>query len=279
MILIADSGSTKTNWALVANGQLVSEVKTSGINPFFSNFELISEELKKDLIPLIKDLVTEVCFYGAGIINEEKGTGIKRLLLQLLPGVTVETQSDLLAAARSTCGNHAGIACILGTGSNSCVYDGQNIIEQISPLGFILGDEGSGAVMGRKLIGDYFKNVMPVELRNKFILKYNLKKEEVQEKVYKKERPNLFLAQFTEFLSENIKDDYCYSFVRKEFETFIDRNILNYSGFKNYPVNVVGSIGFIFKDILKEVLETRSLKCGIILKDPMEGLVIFHSVK
>jgi glucosamine kinase len=279
MILIADSGSTKTNWVLVDGGRIIFEVKTNGINPFFSNLELVSAELKKDLIPHVKGLVSKLYFYGAGIINEEKGAGIKRLLQELMPGVDVEPQSDLLAVAHATCGNHPGIACILGTGSNSCVYDGKKIIEQISPLGFILGDEGSGAVMGRKLIGDYFKNVMPADLRNKFTLKYNLKKEEVLERVYKNERPNLFLAQFTEFLSENIQSGYCSSFVRNEFESFVSRNILNYSGFENYPVNVVGSIGFVFKDILKEVLETYSLKCGVILKDPMEGLVVFHSVK
>jgi glucosamine kinase len=279
MILIADSGSTKTFWALVGDGQVARQIKTGGINPFFRDSYSISEELRKDLLPFLEAEITEVHFYGAGIINKEKGRVIQNLLFGLFPGAEVETQSDLLAVSRATCGNLPGIACILGTGSNSGLFDGEKIIEQVSPLGFILGDEGSGAVMGRKILGDYFKNSMPPQLRENFRSKYNLTKEEVLEKVYRGERPNLFLAKFTEFLSENLQTDYCSSFVMNEFEAFIVRNILNYTDCRFYPVNVVGSVGFVFQDILKEALAKYSLKCGKILKDPMEGLTRFHSQK
>jgi glucosamine kinase len=279
MILIADSGSTKTNWALIDKGQVLKVFKTEGINPFFRSTESIYDEIKKDLIPQIEGKISEVHFYGAGIINTEKGAGLKIIFHQLFPDALIETQSDLLAAARATCGNQPGIACILGTGSNSCLFDGQKILEQVSPLGFILGDEGSGAVMGRKLLGDYLKKVMPDDLRKKFNSEYDIEWSEILEKVYKKERPNLFLSGFTKFIYKNIQAEYCQIFVRKEFEAFVDRNLLNYSGCKHHPINFVGSIGFYFQDILKEVLKNRSLNCALILKDPMEGLISFHSKK
>jgi glucosamine kinase len=279
MILIADSGSTKTHWALVAGSRVSKVVKTSGINPFFRDSGSILEELAKELMPQIGGKISELFFYGAGIVNEEKGAVVKNLLKEMFPGARVETQSDLLAAARATCGTHPGIACILGTGSNSCIYDGTNITEQVSPLGFILGDEGSGAVMGRKLLGDYFKMAMPAELRDKFNSDYRPTKEDVLEKVYRKERPNLFLARFTEFLYKNIGTEYCNSFVRKEFEAFAERNILKYPECRKYEVSSVGSVGYYFHNILRAVLESYSLKCGVIIEDPLEALVNYHLKK
>lgn len=277
MILIADSGSTKTNWALIQNNKVARIINTDGINPFFRNIEDISDELEKNLISQISGNVTGVIFYGAGIISNVKGAGVKKLLKDFFPEATIEAHSDLLAAARATLGRQKGIACILGTGMNSCVYDGDKIQEHVSPLGFILGDEGSGAVMGRKLLGDLLKKVMPEELRNKLKSEYNLSAAEILERVYRKERPNLFLAGFTKFIYENINTIYCSDFVRNEFETFVDRNLLNYKESALFPICFVGSVAFYFHEILKEVLKSRSLICGKVLKDPMEGLIRFHT--
>ncbi len=279
MILIADSGSTKTNWTLLHNNEVQKSVKTEGINPFFRSAESIFDVLKKELVPQIGGGITEIHFYGAGIINSEKGAVLESILQKLFIGAAIETQSDLLASARATCGNQKGVACILGTGSNSCFYDGEKIIEHVSPLGFILGDEGSGAVMGRKLLGDFLKKMMPQELRKKFAIQYPFKWEEILEKVYKKERANWFLAGFTSFIYENIDHKYCSDFLRNEFELFADRNLLSYTEHSKYPVNSVGSIGYYFQDILKEVLISRFLIPGIFLKDPMEGLIHYHSKK
>lgn len=279
MILIADSGSTKTNWALLDGEKLILEKHTEGINPFFRNSNDIFAELSEHLVPEIPAGLKNLHFYGAGITNSEKGTKVRSILEGLFPGVFIETFSDLLAAARATCGNNAGIACILGTGSNSCLFDGEKIVEQISPLGFVLGDEGSGAVMGRKLLGDYLKNVMPENLRILFAEEYPLTRDEILEKVYRHERPNLFLSGFTRFLYQNIGSTYCRRFVQNEFELFVGRNLLNYPGYKNYTVNFVGSVGYYFQDILKGVLKRYSLECGLILQDPMEGLIRFYTEK
>jgi N-acetylglucosamine kinase-like BadF-type ATPase len=277
MILIADSGSTKTKWVLLKKGNKVQSVLTDGINPFFRTVENIAEELEHLLMPNIIEVVSEVHFYGAGIINDKKGSEIGQLLQKLFPEAIIETQSDLLAAARATCGKNQGIACILGTGSNSCLYNGEKIIEHVSPLGFILGDEASGAVMGRKLIGDYFKNAMPENLRNKFKTQYNINWQEILESVYKKPRPNTFLASFTTFLYENIKTDYCVSFVKDEFHAFIKRNILNYTGYENEEIHFIGSIAYFFQSELKNVLAQNNLVCGKIIQDPIKGLITFHS--
>jgi len=279
MILIADSGSTKTNWALTVGEKIIREVRTEGINPFFRSIEDISEELSAKLIPDINHPVAGVYFYGAGIISSGKGAGIRMLLQDFFPGAKVETYSDLLAAARATCGREAGIACILGTGSNSCLYNGEKITAHVSPLGFILGDEGSGAVMGRKLLGDYLKHTMPEKLRAHFNSDYNVNRADVLERVYKKERPNLFLASFSGFLYKNIDTAYCRNFVRNEFDSFIERNLKNYPDFRKHKINFTGSVAFYFKEILKEALEKQSLTVGKIVRDPMEGLVRFHSTE
>lgn len=277
MILIADSGSTKTNWALIREGEAAEIIQTEGINPFFRDNENIRLELKKELLPYVDNQISEVYFYAAGIINKEKGAGLRLLLEGFFPKARVETNSDLLAAARATCKGQKGIACILGTGSNSCLYDGEKITAHVSPLGFILGDEGSGAVMGRKLVGDYLKNIMPERLRLKFLSEYCVTGPEIIEKVYRQERPNLFLSKFTTFLHRNINDDYCRKFIKTEFHLFVARNLLNYEAIEDLSINFVGSVAFHFKEILQEVLEELSLHSGIIIKDPMKGLIHYHS--
>ena len=188
MKLIADSGSTKTAWKLIGNSGGVKNIQTTGINSFFRTEEDIFQELAKFLLPETGTDIQEICFYGAGIINAEKGKIISSALNRIYPEASVETHSDVLGAARALFGNRPGIACILGTGSNTCLYNGEKIIAGISPLGFILGDEGSGAVMGRKLLGDYFKEVMPVRLREEFAERFNLTREEALNRVYRAEK-------------------------------------------------------------------------------------------
>ena len=277
MILIADSGSTKTNWALVEKGKEELRLQTEGINPFYRNIEDIGDELEKELMPNISEKVSAIKFYGAGIINSAKGAGLKKLLHDLFPEAEVEANSDLLAAARSTLGLKPGIACILGTGSNSCYYDGVKIVDHVSPLGYILGDEGSGAVMGRKLLGDFLKKVMPENLRKKFKDQYGLTGSVILENVYRKQRPNLFLASFTRFIHQNLEDEYFQKFLKTEFESFADRNLMNYKKIHSSPVTFVGSVAFYFQEILKEVLTERKVKCGEIVQDPMDGLILYHS--
>lgn len=279
MILIAESGSTKTNWFFSIGNNHSKTFSTKGINPFFRTTKDIYNELLEDLAPKINTNVENIHFYGAGVINKEKGEIIHLALKQLFPKAIIEVQSDLIAAARSTCKREKGIVCILGTGSNSCLFDGEKIIEHISPLGFILGDEGSGAVLGRQLLGDYLKGILPENLCLKFQKQFPYNYNELMDSVYKNEKPNKFLAEFVPFLSENINDKFCKNLVEKSFEAFIERNIKQYSNYKNVEIHFVGSVGFHFQKQLKRVLDKNNLLLGEILKDPLKELAQFHIKK
>lgn len=276
MILIADSGSTKTSWCLTGNPGYTKIFSTGGMNPFFRNTEDIANEIRMKILPETGNDVTEIHFYGAGIINPEKGNIVKNALHILYPNTTIEVQSDLLAAARATLGKKQGIACILGTGSNSCLYNREEIIKHVPPLGFILGDEGSGAVMGRKLVADFLKGIMPETIAEKFKASYPLTYADFLESVYKKEKPNQFLAQFVPFLHENIADEYCKELVEKSFEEFVLRNITRYSGFQELPICFVGSVAFYFQEQLKNVLKKNHLQFETVVKEPLNGLIKFH---
>jgi len=279
MILIADSGSTKTSWCLTGISGLPEIFSTGGMNPFFRNTEDIASEIRMQLLPETGSELNEIHFYGAGVINQEKGNIVKIALQVLYPKAEIEVQSDLLAAARATLGNEPGIACILGTGSNSCLYDGKEIIEHVPPLGFILGDEGSGAVLGRKLVGDFLKGIMPERVAEKFKTSFQLTYADFLDSVYKKEKPNQFLAQFVPFIKENITEKYCSILVETSFEEFVKRNVSKYSGFKGHPICFVGSVAFYFQEQLKNVLGKNHLRFKTVLKEPLDGLIKFHTEK
>ena len=276
MILIADSGSTKTSWCLTGKNVTPQYFKTTGINPFFRDTQDIAEELKHDLVPKTGMDIEQIHFYGAGIINREKGKVVGNALQKLFSKAQIEVESDLLAAARSTLGNKKGIACILGTGSNSCLYNGKEIAEHIPPLGFILGDEGSGAVLGRKLLADFLKGIMPVHISKKFQDLFNPDYAGFMEGVYKKEKPNQFLAQLVPFIKENIADSYCSKLIEDSFEEFLIRNVSRYPGFRQLPVCFVGSVAYYFQDQLKTVFLKNQLQVSTILMEPLNGLLEFH---
>ena len=279
MILIADSGSTKTAWKLIEKSGNVKDIKTSGINPFFRNEDDIFQELNTLLLPETGSEVDQIFFFGAGIVNAEKGDIIRKALLRIYANASIEAHSDVLGAARALLGDNAGIACILGTGSNVCLYDGQKITGGVSPLGFILGDEGSGSVMGRKLLGDYFKNMMPENLRTKFSQEYNITREEALTRVYRTEKPNQFLAQFTPFLSEHINSAYCQEMVQQSFMEFFERNVIKLPDYTTYPIGFIGSVAFHFSQILNNVASYYGFEQTTILKDPIEGLEKYYSNK
>ena len=279
MILIADSGSTKTSWCLTDKDDFTEYCSTGGLNPFFSSTKDIIDELQLKLLPKTGTHIDQIFFYGAGIINPEKGDIVKNALNELYPKAKIEAQSDLLAAARSTLGKEKGIACILGTGSNSCLYNGIEIVKHVPPLGFILGDEGSGAVLGRKLLGDFLKGVMPKNISKEFQNQFQITYADFMEGVYKKEKPNQFLAQFVPFISENISEGYCVNLIENSFQEFINRNISMYSGFQEQPVSFVGSVAFYFQDQLINVLNKNRLRLKTVLKEPSNGLLKFHTEK
>lgn len=280
MILLADSGSTKTDWGLVENGKLVKRLRTSGMNPFQMSEEAITEEIKTHLVPELPGTVLdEVHFYGAGCTKEKQPIVERALRANLTINVECEVASDMLGAARGICGHKPGIACILGTGSNSCSYDGKNLVKNVSPLGFILGDEGSGAVLGKLLVGDVLKNQMPEAITKRFFEKYKLTSAEIIDRVYRQPKPNTFLASFVPFLEENIDEPKIYNLVKESFRSFLRRNVMQYDGWQTLPIGFNGSIAKIYKKPLLEALEEEGMHLGRIIQAPMEAMVEYHVEK
>jgi len=276
MHLIADSGSTKTNWCLIEGKTVIQEIFTVGINPFYQDEVAISTEIERGLLPRIENYkISAITFYGAGCSFPEKKALVGNALGKHFADTTIEVQSDLLGAARSLFGNKEGIACILGTGSNSCYYDGKNIIENVSPLGFILGDEGSGAVLSKTLVADCLKKQLPEHLCQQFFTKFGLTPAIILENVYKKPFPNRFLAQFTPFISEKIQEPAIQAIVYNGFSSFFQRNISCYP--KGKEIGFVGSVAHHLSEVLQQVASDKNYKIAAIVQNPMNGLVLYHS--
>lgn len=277
MILIADSGTTKTEWCIITDYGTSDTMVTSGINPFYQETNNISEILYKEFTGSRK--FEAIHFYGTGCINEEKQDIVKNALLQVFDTEEIFIGSDLLAAARSLCQNKPGFACILGTGSNSCYYNGNKIVLNVSPLGYILGDEGSGAVLGKKLLGDILKNQLPHKLINEFFETYPTSVAEILENVYKNPFPSRYLAGYTKFLSKTIKHPEIENIVISAFREFVIRNLLQYPEIHRTPVHFTGSIAFHFEGQLRKVIEEKNLIFGNIERAPMPGLIKYHISK
>lgn len=278
MILIADSGSTKTHWCLMANNGENNEFFTDGINPFFQTSDAMQNSVSNQLLPQMGHLmwvgpVTNVFFYGAGC-TPEKIPFVTRALQAVFKKAQVEVNSDMLGAARALLGNEPGVACILGTGSNSCQYDGEKFLKNVPALGFILGDEGSGAVLGKRLVADLLKNQLSDELKEKFLTQYNTSQADIVENVYRKPFPNRFLAKLSKFAAENISNPLIYDLVYDHFRQFVTRNLKQYPA--ELPVGFVGSIAYYYKDVLEKVLNDNGIQLANILQDPIPGLINYH---
>lgn len=274
-IIIADSGSTKTTWTLSdpAGREIML---TSGINPFYQGEEEIFGMLKREFPEKPKG-VEALYFYGAGCANEQVNAIVRKALHRYFGVEAIEVQSDLMAAARALCGHEPGIACILGTGSNSCYYDGQQIAAQVSPLGFILGDEGSGGVLGRTFLSDLLKNQLPAPLVKAFYEVYPITPAEILNHIYKQPFPNRYAARFTRFMYDHRQEPAIRNLIMAQFSLFIERNLLQYPAVRELPVQFCGSIAFYFSDFLTEALISHALTPGKMVQDPMEGLVSFHA--
>ncbi|NDV55582.1 ATPase [Parabacteroides sp. 52] len=276
MILIADSGSTKTHWCLAEQGVGIRQIVTAGANPYFQTIEEIIEELSVSLFPQIKEeRLDAVYFYGAGCAFPEKNQILSQFLSEALHA-PVEVYSDLMGAARALCGKYPGIACILGTGSNSCLYDGVEIVEHTPALGFILGDEGSGAVLGKQLVSDCLKKQLPEHIIEKFMEQYGLTTETILERVYRQPFPNRFLAVLSGFLLENITEPSLHALVYNGFKAFLQRNVKPYKGSDKYPIHFIGSIAHFYQAVLREAILSEDMLPGIIVQSPIEGLINYH---
>jgi N-acetylglucosamine kinase-like BadF-type ATPase len=277
MKLIADSGSTKTNWCLLTDKGEKFFFDTEGYNPYFVSTADIIHSLRERL-PEHLDLsaVGQVHFYGAGCF-EDKASIVSDALSVLFPGVSIHVGLDLLASARAVLGNQPGFVAILGTGTNSCLYDGSTIIDNIDSLGYLLGDEGSGFYIGRKLLADYIRGIMPPAVQQEFLDKYHYTREAIMDRVYTGEMPNRFCASFTPFLLESSTgSEYSRELVRSAFRDFFEKIVLHYKGIDRYTFNCVGSIGYAFRETLEEVAGFYGMSTGVILKAPIVALAGYH---
>lgn len=276
--LLADSGATKTSWSLTVDGQIIQQFDSKGISPIYQTQEEIEEYIYLTVYPKFKDkTIDAVYFYGSGCIPE-KTPMVKNAIYKSFPLETIHVYSDLIAAVHALCGYQSGIACILGTGSNSCEWDGEKIIKQISPLGFILGDEGSGADLGKRLVNNALKDQLAVGMKEAFLEEYQLTPSIIIDKVYRQPFPSRFLASLSPFLLKNIEEPSIRNIVSTSFSDFFEKNVMHYD-YKNNKVNFVGSIAYYYTDILRQTAVDKGLDIGIIYKSPMQGLVEFYKDK
>lgn len=278
MVLIADSGSTKTDWKIVADNQQVTNIQTIGFNPVLTNTELII----KELTPFFKDKetnlsLTNVHYYGAGCWDADSCIIVLSALAYFFPNAEIEVTNDLLGAARAVCGQESGIACILGTGANSCLYDGKKIVDNVPALGYIMGDEGSGAYLGKQLLRHYFYRALPSDLKEKLEETQEVSKKILIEEVYKGKAGNRYLASFARFLIQEKKHPFVQKLISDAFDEFIEKQLLKYNNAKHLPIHFIGSIAFFLADILRERLMVHHLQLGKIIRQPIDGLVEFHT--
>ncbi len=277
--LIADSGSTKTEWCFL-NGNKKTIFITAGMSPYFINGEQMQEILKKDVLPKTKKIqVDEIFFYGTGCSNPDNVKIVKKALKNIFPQSAVTIDHDLLAAAKALCGNQKGIACILGTGSNSCYYNGKKIIKNSPGLGYVLGDEGSGAYLGKKVLQYYLYNTFDADLRSRFDAAFVTNSTEILNAVYKQPLPNRYLASFAIFLAENRGHYMVENIIEDGLNDFFFNHVYKYKESWTLPVNFVGSIAFGFKDVVMQLCQEYQLECGKIIKNPMQGLIEYHTDK
>ena len=277
MKLIAESGSTRTEWALVEDNHLVQRVFTEGLNPFFQTRREISRSVRLGLPEsFFKKKLDQVYYYGDGCSSYEKKNILGASLVAQFK-TPIQVESDLLAAARGLFKCEAGIACILGTGSKSCFYDGKIIVKNVKAAGYILGDEGSGAVLGKLFLADLLKGLAPKELANEFHEKFRISVNDVMESVYNLPFPNRFLGTIAYFLGDYMDNEYVYNLLTNNLRSFFNRNVCQYD-YINYPIRFVGSLAYAYPDILQEVAQEFGVEIDVIEETPMNGLIEFHSM-
>ncbi len=277
MVIIADCGSTKCDWLLVHGGRDQQLENTVGFSPFFHTTNEIVAIIKTQLLPRIPkpETVEQIWFYGTGVHDEHRAEIIAAALRTAFPAAAVEVEHDLLASARATCKHSAGIACILGTGSNSCYYDGKEILDNVISLGWLLGDEGSGTHLGKALLRAWFYRELPTDLNHAFNVAYPEGPDAIKDRIYEK-GANAYLASFTRFLGDNLQHPMIQRLVADSLGEFLDRHVCKYQGYQQVPVHFVGSIAHHFQDVLVQCMEDRKLHLGVIIRKPIYNLAEFH---
>jgi N-acetylglucosamine kinase-like BadF-type ATPase len=275
--LIADSGSTKTTWVLTEQGKIIQTLKTTGLNPYFHTQASVEEILRTTLIPSLPVYeIEEIHFYGAGCSTEENEEMISQALRKFIKNAEIGVYHDILGAARALFGDERGIAAILGTGCNSCYYDGKECFQEVDSLGFLFGDEGAGSNLGKRWMSAYLKKEAPADLIMAFDEQYRFSLSDILSSLYNRPYPNRYLASFSEFLLPQKDHPFVQSLIKSSFEAFISAQLQHYNRYQPIPVAFVGSIAWFYQDILKDVMEVHGYSIGTIYREPVEGLVMFH---
>ena len=274
--LIADSGSTKAEWCLL-NGKTKRIILTQGLSPYFLSTEQIEHILEQELKPGLRNIEPgEIYFYGTGCSNSENIKLVKKAIQKVFSHAEVHVDHDLMGAARALCGHDKGVACILGTGSNSCYFNGKKIIKNSPGLGFVLGDEGSGAYLGKKVIQYFLYQTFDADLMDRFHAKFNTNSDEILTAVYKKPLPNRYLASYAIFLAENRGHYMVENIIEDGFNDFFFNHVYKYRESWTLPVHFTGSIAYGFRDVLKDMCSAYELQLGEVIKKPIDGLIKFH---
>ncbi len=276
MVIVADSGGSKIDWRFLKKDGTIGQAHSPGFNRYYQTLHDLITIVEGNLLSQIAEPVDKVFYYGTGVSSEKNQQVIRDAFAKYWPKAHIEIGWDLLAAGRALCGNERGIACILGTGSNSCLYDGDKIIDNVANLGWILADEGSGTYIGKQFIFDYFRKDMPEKLAEQFKARFPFTREEVLEKVYQGEKPGAFLASFAKFIFQHLKEPYCYKLVYNSFADFYQNNVMKYENYKTTKVHFTGSIAFYFSDILRQVANDKGITVKNILEGPIAGLTLYH---
>lgn len=276
MILIADSGSSKTDWRVIHSDRRISQHRSLGLNPYYQTSEEMAIQMQSDFLVTLESEIKEIYFYGAGCSSPDRKNEVSTALKTVFPNAKITTDHDLTAAAKSTCGHQPGIACILGTGSNSCDYDGEQIIDNRPAPGYIFGDEGGGGYVGRKLLKDFINDEMPSEIKKELLDRFHLTNTVIQEHVYQKPFPNRYMASFCRFITEHKSNPYCYMLYYNSFQEFFKQHVMKYKDYTKKPVNFVGSIAYYNSDILRKAASDVQINVNLIIESPIAGLTLYH---
>ncbi len=278
MFVVADMGSTKTDWSFVDKNKNVVKLNTKGFNPYFYTTEEIIALLKPEFgnNPMNWEEITNVYFYGSGCSSQQNQTIVKKALSPFFPKADIFISHDLLASARAVCGKNKGIACILGTGSNTCLYDGEKVVANNPSLGFLLGDEGSGGDLGRELLKYYMYGELPKEIEAQFEKQYDMNRDKLISEVYGTKHANAYCAAFSTFVNENKSNPVIKQLIEERMDEFFKRHVSKYEGYQSVPVNFIGSIAHYFEENLKTVAKKHGATVGIIIKNPVDKLIDFH---
>lgn len=277
MILIVDSGSTKTSWLVAQNKEIIQKIETSGYNPYYYKYDKLVEIIDNELLPhLVENDIKDIFYYGSGCSSETNNSKVEEAFIRKFPKASIKINHDLTGAAAALLKNKPGIACILGTGSNSCLWDGEKVVENVPSVGYLLGDEGSGTYLGMKILKGILENKAPESIINEFYSYYNMSFESVLSSIYENPDPNRLFSAIPKFAGVKISHPWIKEQIVSSFNDFIENQIKYYPDYNKNSICFTGSIAFHFRNQLVEALSKHGLKTGIILKEPIDGLFEYH---